>query len=207
MTALIDESVVTAAFKGELAEMENRAIKGATIAILRHAHPRFFTGPSNTSSHYHPKDEFFAGPGGDPSGARPNEVNSPYGGQVLHVRRVAVFVRLLCEADGFYGSERELALAGALCHDMAQYEEGNIHTVPLHEGRVRPLVGAVLADDLLGYYAERIVQLCEAHSGRWGYRLPTNALEKLVATADFLASRRNVGEFNPNIVDWRVKAK
>jgi len=204
---LLDEFYVRAAFKRELASITDQSMQRLAVEMLRRAHPRNFTGPSSSSGRFHPKDEYFSGPKGDISGAPPNR-GKEYGGQVLHNRRVFKFTRHLLKAHMYRESDPEyqLALACALVHDIAQYQEGQKGTVRFHEALVRELTEdiPILYPELASRW-EALIRLCEVHSGQWGRDeslFPATDLELLVHSADYLASRRETGGIDPELDDW-----
>jgi hypothetical protein len=185
-----------------LAKIANETIRDLAAAFLRRAHPRFFTAPSSATGAYHPPDEFFAGPQGDATQAPAK--GKHWGGQVLHVARVCYLTLLIADCWDCSPLERELALAGALTHDIGRYIDGKTATDPQHDSTVAALTADLATDPRFRYYYPRLVAISEAHAGRYGIRMPQDAVERAVATADYLASRPGFGGFDPypKVVDY-----
>jgi len=192
---LLNETAVRTAFAPELGRIRNAVIRELAVAFLRRAHPRFLTGPSSSTGIYHPPDEFFSAREGDPTNApaSPGET----GGMVHHCRRVAYIVALLADAWDFTQVEHDLAMAGALVHDIASYQDNEVHIDRFHDSLVRMRTDDLADLPLFGRYYEPLVAICEAHMGRHGMGEPTVPIELAVATADYLASRPGFGAFDP----------
>lgn len=175
----------TAPLADLIARISTPAIRHLVQEHLLRAPATFWSAPASTSGKYHPA--YAAGEGG----------------LIRHTRAVAHITLHLCDMIDPTTTDRDLALAAALCHDSHKVLHPGEHTNFLH-----PVLAAEAMLNLahsLGHeqyttYAHTIANAIASHMGRWNTSTrhtqtlptPTTPLEKLVHTADYLASRKHL---------------
>jgi hypothetical protein len=188
----------------ELALIKHADILELTQAVLQAAPDCFWTMPASTSGKYHPAHSL------------------GQGGLIRHTRAVVLFAVHLLEMQGTPASHREfsIAIAAAILHDCCKKLDHEQHTSFLHPLCAQELIlstaeqlwpgcmeipRATVEDALTtpapGGPTIRTIAACVAsHMGRWnvndrtGQTLPTplTPMERLIHTADYLASRKNI---------------
>jgi HD superfamily phosphodiesterase len=137
----------------------------------------FLTSASSVSLKFHPIDEAVSG------------------GKILHTRRVFWMTYMLCESQAIFGADRECLLGAALIHDLwfrGVDDETTKMTVAGHERLVRTQTRQFVDRK----YYDQIISAAECHSGRWNddkTTIPPNmTFQRLIHTADYIASRRDI---------------
>ena len=175
----------TAPLADLIALIQTPAIRHLVQEHLLRAPAAFWSAPASTSGKYHPA--YAAGEGG----------------LVRHTRAVAHITLHLCEMIDATATDRDLALAAALCHDSHKVLRPGEYTNFLH-----PVIAAdemryiatTLGHEQYTAYAHTIANAIASHMGRWNSSprhrktlpLPDSCLAELVHTADYLASRKHL---------------
>lgn len=182
MHQLVDEN-----FAQELSLIVNDSIRKFTFKMLEMSPSYFWTKPSSSTGKYHP------------------EQCQGIGGLVRHTKSVVYLANELCNTENLEGDERDAVLSACLLHDLCKYglPEGK-HTTPNHD-----YVGAFFLKaqaTKLGLdetpMLKEILGGVAWHYGIWSKRFNGQAVksypadytrvERLVHTADFVASRKEL---------------
>lgn len=175
----------------EIALITNKGIRALVRATLDACPSCFWTMPAATTGKYHPA------------------ISLGEGGLIRHTRAV---VRLCCHlchmADIAPGTcDRDIILAAAILHDCCKKYDTEKYTAFMHPQRAADLLwqqATLLAagkeDALRAAAARSIGAIIACHMGRWnvdprtGEQLPTplTPMQRLVHTADYLASRKDL---------------
>lgn len=179
--------------QAELDRIQYIDIQLLTYDTLDAAPTCFWTMPASTSGKYHPA------------------ISLGQGGLIRHTLAVCYFTRTLLEWAGVTAADKRysLALAAALLHDCCKKADDEQYTAFDHPLRAADLIrrrAAALASfevsDIEPADLDTLCGIVAAHMGRWntnpkynpGIELPTpiTALQRLVSTADYLASRKDI---------------
>lgn len=173
----------------ELELIPDASIRQLAAAVLLAAPDCFWTMPAATTGKYHPA------------------ISLGTGGLVRHTKAV---VRLTLHLLNMAGTPEEssdysLAIAAALLHDCCKKNDSETYTAFNHPTRAAQLIEQTAATMPPSCWlnASQLRALCaivESHMGRWnvdprtGATLPKplTGLQRLVHTADYLASRKDV---------------
>jgi hypothetical protein len=151
----------------------------------------FWTMPAATTGKYHPA------------------ISLGEGGLVRHTRAVVrLTAHLLAMADYQPNTlDYSMAIAAAILHDCCKKNDNETYTAFMHPQRAADLIwqqATLLAaggeDAVRDAAARTIAAIVACHMGRWhvnprtGEELPTplTPLQRLVHTADYLASRKDI---------------
>lgn len=175
-------------FRPFLDEIRSDDIRIFTEAWLQSMPAYIFHVPASSSGKYHP--EYELGEGGLKR-------------HLLNVARVAI---MLCEMQAVVENERDCVIAAALLHDMLKSGwqtdfEQNKHTrfdhPRLAAQAILDTVSPVIPEESKCLIANCII----SHMGRWNtdkytgkpdLPVPETELQKLIHTADYIASRKNI---------------
>ena len=175
----------------ELNLIHHVPLRQLTEAVLLAAPRCFWTMPASTTGKHHPS------------------FSQGEGGLLRHTRMVVRVARDLLDMQGVpEGDQRySLIVSAALLHDCCKKSDDELYTAWDHPLRARQLIVRVaeeacrpacpaytLAPELLNTLGE----LVSRHMGRWNTSryspiqlpLPRTGLERMLHTADFLASRK-----------------
>lgn len=173
----------------EIKLIQTDAIRLLVQNVLASCPTCFWHMPASTTGKYHPA--FSLGEGG----------------LIRHTRAVVHYTRHLLQMDGYTGIECDMAIAAAILHDCCKKSDDEKYTAFDHPTRAARLIQneatlmACTDDSLLPPSTVRsLCAMVAAHMGRWnvntrtGEELPTplTPLERLVHTADYLASRKDL---------------
>lgn len=175
----------------ELELIPDTALRTLAAAVLHSAPDCFWTMPAATTGKYHP------------------QISLGTGGLVRHTKAVVRLTIHLLNMAGIpeESAEYSLAIAAAILHDCCKKNDSEKYTAFDHPTRAANLIAksAAIHNTLVkgSYKASTIRTLCaivECHMGRWnvcprtGATLPTplTPLQRLVHTADYLASRKDI---------------
>lgn len=174
-------------FINELNDISDSNIRELAKIMIENADDYFFSVPASSSGKYHPD---FA-----------REV----GGLIKHTRAVVFFAECVSESFCLSTKDRDLLILSAIIHDIKKQGDGSgRHTVKEHplyaseylkrmvsEGSNASLISE---DDL-----KKVCGAVEAHMGPWGAKdglpVPSTEFEKLLQTADYIASRKEILDF------------
>ena len=174
-------------FISEMTKIKNDAWRNGCLKLIENIPDYFWTTPASTSGKYHPKCDL-----GD-------------GGLVRHSIMVSRIAVDLVEAEIFVADlpkYRDMARIAALFHDAWKLGDGSVNQTKFEH----PTIAAdwffcrakkfMNEDD-----AEEITQAIRTHMGKWTtskysdatLQKPCTAFEKLIHTADYIASRKYIG--------------
>ena len=174
-------------FKNELEDIQDTSLRVFAQNIILSAPDYFFTCPASSTGKYHPV------------------LSLGEGGLIRHTRLVEWFAMNIANAMSIEEHNRDLLIISALAHDMKKHGDGNTeYTVKDH-----PKLAAEFIDGVWNSmfhkegieYGEiqKIERLVECHMGVWGEKdgmpVPKTKLELILHTADYLASRKDMGAF------------
>lgn len=179
--------------QAELDRIKDTDLLILTTDTLDAAPACFWSMPASTSGKYHPA------------------ISLGQGGLIRHTLAVCYFTRTLLDWAGVPAEDKRysIALAAALLHDCCKKADAEQYTAFDHPIRAAELIRrrayALASFEVATIAPADIDTLCgivAAHMGRWntnpkynpGVELPTpiTALQRLVATADYLASRKDI---------------
>lgn len=172
-------------FINELNEISEENLRKFAEELIVNADDYFFTIAASTTGKYHPKFDLGTG------------------GLVRHTRCVVFFA--ICEATSrcFSDHEKNMLIVSALAHDIKKLGDGKgKYTVPDH-----PKWAAEYIKDtnkrtmLLSSDDENTIgNIVYSHMGKWGAQdgmpMPQTDLEKALQAADYIASRKEILDFD-----------
>lgn len=175
----------------EIATITNPAIRTLVRATLDAAPTCFWSMPAATTGKYHPA------------------ISLGEGGLIRHTRAVVRIAHHLCAMlDIAPGTlDFDTITAAAILHDCCKKNDNETYTAFMHPQRAADLIwqqATLLAaggeDAVRDACARTIAAIVACHMGRWnvnprtGEELPTplTPLQRLVHTADYLASRKDI---------------
>lgn len=174
-------------FANEIGYIVDENLKKFAEKVIEGADDYFFTVPASSSGKYHP--QFSLGESG----------------LVRHTRVVAFFVKCIGESMMFNQHDIDLLVIAAIAHDIKkQGDNSNGHTVGNHPEFARNYVLVLGAenDNLISMDdVKKIAAAVYSHMGKWGHEndnmpLPETEFDKALQAADYLASRREILDFD-----------
>lgn len=185
-----------AMFNNEINDIENDDLRKLATEIIAGADDYFFTIPASSTGKNHPP------------------FSSGEGGLVRHTKCVVYMVKCLCESFGIDDEyKRDMLIVAALAHDIKKQgdcAEGVGHTVHEHPLLAARYVQEVYVEsdiDLPSGFVSIIAEMISTHMGKWGaypkyigdkdpLPMPSNEFEKILQAADYLASRKEILDFD-----------
>ena len=175
-------------FKNELEDIKSDGLRKYAEQLILHADDYFFVKPASTTGKYHPT------------------LSLGEGGLVRHTRLVEWFAIKIATAMMIDERHTDYLIIAAIAHDMKKCGDGTTeYTVKEHPklaaqmlenvwNEVAPIDGVEYAD------ITKIQPIIESHMGQWGAEdgmpLPTTKMQLILHTADYLAARKEISEFN-----------
>lgn len=177
----------------ELLLIKNDTIRTITRAVLDAAPECFWTMPASTTGKYHPAHSLGEG------------------GLIRHTKAVVHLTVHLLAMEGIepHESPYSLAIAAAILHDCCKKADHERYTAFDHPLRAAKLIEATydrlaptlpdaLPDGLTLHGVRTLCALVSSHMGRWNLDTrsstelprPLTPLQRLIHTADYLASRK-----------------
>lgn len=184
-----------ALFAKEINAIKDDDLKKLATAIIFNADDYFFTIPASSTGKNHPP--FSLGEGG----------------LVRHTKCVVYMVNCLCESFNIDEYKRDMLIVAALAHDIKK--QGNtpnglgytVHEHPLLAARY--VCEVYFASDItvLNGVVGIIADLISSHMGKWGsdpkfigdkkpLPMPESDCAKILQAADYIASRREILDFD-----------
>ena len=174
-------------FRNELGDIQNEPLREFAREVILHAPDYFFTCPASSTGKYHPV------------------LSLGEGGLVRHTRLVEWFAMNIANAMSVEERNRDLLIISALAHDMKKHGDGNTeYTVKEHPKLAAEFIEGVwnsmFHKEAIEYGdIQKIERLVECHMGVFGEKdgmpVPKTKLELILHTADYLASRKDMGDF------------
>lgn len=175
----------------DIASINNPDIRALVRDVLDAAPACFWSMPASTTGKYHPAHAL-----GD-------------GGLIRHTHAVAHITRHLLAMDDITGDLADTCIAAALLHDCCKKSDHERYTSFDHPIRAAELIARVHAESASPVPRATLTSLCamvSAHMGRWnvdprsGKELPRplTPLQRLIHTADYLASRKQLSPAFPS---------
>lgn len=174
-------------FANEIGYIADENLKKFAEKVLEDADDYFFTVPASSSGKYHP--QFSLGESG----------------LVRHTRVVAFFAKCIGESMMFNQHDIDLLVIAAIAHDIKkQGDNANGHTVGNHPEIAKNyiLVVGTENENLISMDDTRkIASAVYSHMGKWGHEndnmpLPETDFDKALQSADYLASRKEILNFD-----------
>lgn len=191
----MDKKDKIALFIKEIDSINDKNLKKLATEIIAYADDYFFTIPASSTGKNHPP--FALGEGG----------------LVRHTKCVVYMVRCLCESFNIDEYKRDMLMVAALAHDIKKQgdcTEGLGYTV--HEHPVlaaRYICEVYVASDITipGGVISLIADMISSHMGKWGadpkfigdktpLPMPESDCAKILQAADYLASRKEILDFD-----------
>ena len=180
-------------FANEFKYISNENLRNFAEELIANANDYFFVVPASSSGKYHPQFDL-----GD-------------GGLVRHTRCVAFYAKCIAESREMNQEETDLLIISALAHDIKKQGENSKYTVHEH-----PTLASDYVNEIAKKFSNRqitkkqIQMICGAvasHMGKWGHNaefirgkeplpLPSNEFERALQAADYIASRKELKEFD-----------
>lgn len=189
----MDRKDKIAMFINEINDIADDGLRNLATEILANADDYFFTIPASSTGKNHPP------------------FSSGEGGLVRHTKCVVYMVKCLCESFDIDEYKRDMLIVAAIAHDIKkQGDEGVGHTVhehPLLAARyvckVYATSGIIIRNGVVSIIADMI----SSHMGKWGANpkyigdkkplpLPESDCAKILQAADYIASRREILDFD-----------
>lgn len=181
-------------FEVELNFIEDEKLRQFAMELIANADDYFFVVPGSSSGKYHP----------------PFDLGE--GGLMRHTKCVAFMTRCLCEAEMVDSKTKDLLIIGALAHDMKKQGEGEgqQHTIWEHPRLAKEYILNMqdAFPNLIGKKdANLMAEAVHSHMGKWGHYeeyakgrelmpLPLSDTQKILHSADYIASRKEIREFS-----------
>lgn len=174
-------------FANEIGYIADENLKKFAEKVIESADDYFFTVPASSSGKYHP--QFSLGESG----------------LVRHTRVVAFFAKCIGESMMFNQHDIDLLVIAAIAHDIKkQGDSTNGHTVGNHPEFARNyiLVLGTENENLISMEdIKKIAAAVYSHMGKWGHEndsmpLPETEFDKALQAADYLASRKEILDFD-----------
>ena len=190
-------------FANEIGCIKNDNLQSFAKILIANADDYFFTVPASSSGRYHPSFSL-----GD-------------GGLVRHTQCVVYWAICQAESLNFNDEDTDLLIIAALMHDIKKQGNNEGSTVREH-----PLLAADYVMDVYENNTQlnlitidQVIKICDAvrsHMGKWEYLpqytrgkepypMPSNDFEKALQSADYIASRKAVLEFDFSQTQIRAK--
>jgi hypothetical protein len=191
----MDKNDKTALFIKEINSINDKNLKKLATEIIARADDYFFTIPASATGKNHPP--FSLGKGG----------------LVRHTKCVVYMVKCLCESFNIDEYKRDMLIVAALAHDIKKQGDTpnglgyTVHEHPLLAARyvceVYFASNIVILDGVVGIIAD----LISSHMGKWGadpkfigdkkpLPMPGSDCAKILQAADYIASRREILDFD-----------
>lgn len=174
----------------QIALIPDEEIRNLTLAVLDAAPSCFWTMPASTTGKYHPHHSLGEG------------------GLIRHTQAVVHFTCHLLDMEGITADEPHysIAIAAAILHDCCKKSDSERYTAFDHPRRAAELtehIHAATGSAISPHRLRTLTSCIASHMGRWntdprsGAELPRplTPLQRLVHTADFLASRKKLLPF------------
>ena len=186
MTTYLDEDKLKM-FRNELEDIQDESLREFARNVILSAPDYFFTCPASSTGKYHPV------------------LSLGEGGLVRHTRLVEWFAMNIANAMMIEEQNKDLLIIAALAHDMKKHGDGTTeYTVKEHPKLAAEFVEGVwntmFHKEGIEYSdIQKIERLVERHMGQFGEKdgmpVPKTKLELILHTADYLASRKDMGTF------------
>ncbi len=184
-----------AMFSKEIESIVDDDLRKLATEVIACADDYFFTIPASSSGKFHPS--FSLGEGG----------------LVRHTKCVVYMVRCLCESFDIDEYKRDMLMVAALAHDIKkQGDDPNGLGYTVHEHPVlaaRYVCEVYFASDIVipNGVVSLIADMISSHMGKWGadpkfigdkipLSMPQTECEKILQAADYLASRKEILNFD-----------
>lgn len=184
-----------ALFEKEINTIKDDDLKKLATVIISNADDYFFTIPASSTGKNHPP--FSLGKGG----------------LVRHTKCVVYMVKCLCKSFNIDEYKRDMLIVAALAHDIKkQGDDPNglgytVHEHPLLAARYVCVVYAASNITILNGVVSIIADLISSHMGKWGadpkfigdkkpLPMPESDCAKILQAADYIASRREILDFD-----------
>ena len=179
-------------FTNEISDIKDEHLRAFATELIANADDYFFTVPASSSGKYHPPFDL-----GD-------------GGLVRHTRCVAYMAKSLAESYCFSDYDTDCLIVAAIAHDIKKQGSGEgKHTVWEHPELAKDYVIETFANgsfDISLKDVNKIASAVHSHMGKWGHNanflkgnmplpMPTTEFEKALQAADYIASRREILDF------------
>lgn len=175
-------------FVNEINDIKDEKLRKFAEELIGGAEDYFFIVPASSSGKYHPQFDL-----GD-------------GGLIRHTRCVTFFAECMAESMDFNEHDKDLLIIAALAHDIRKQGDNTGHTVREHPVLASELILKLQSEhpDLINKEdAKKISKAVLAHMGKWEankfpdpYPMPANDFEKALQAADYVASRKEILDFN-----------
>jgi len=179
-------------FVNEINDIKDDNIRKFAEELIGNADDYFFSVPASSSGKYHP--QFDLGKGG----------------LVRHTRCVTFIAESIAESYDLDDEYRDLLIVSALAHDIKKQGDNTGHTVREHPILASKYVKELneSAKILTKPQMEIICRAVECHMGKWEhqkkylkfgdepYPMPKSDLERALQAADYIASRKEILDFN-----------
>ena len=172
-------------FRNELDDIQDEHLKEFAKNVILSAPDYFFACPASSTGKYHPV------------------LSLGEGGLVRHTRLVEWFAMNIANAMMIEEHNKDLLIISALAHDMKKHGDGETeYTVKEHPKLAAEFLESVWkkhGDYVEQSEVEKMERLVECHMGQFGEKdgmpVPKTKLELILHTADYLASRKDMGCF------------
>ena len=180
-------------FANEIGDIKDNDLRTLATEIIANADDYFFTVAASSSGKYHPQFDL-----GD-------------GGLVRHTRCVAYMAMCMAESFDMSDYDKDALIVSALAHDIKKQGNGeSSHTVWEHPTlaseyikAIHKQIGSLVPSDVI----EKIANAVHRHMGKWGNKpnftrgntplpMPETEFEKALQAADYIASRKEILDFN-----------
>lgn len=191
----MDRKDKIAMFNNEIDDIADDGLRNLATEIIAGADDYFFTIPASSTGKNHPK--FSLGEGG----------------LVRHTKCVVYMVKCLCESFVIDEYKRDMLIVAALAHDIKKQGDTpnglgyTVHEHPLLAARYVCKVYAASDITILNGVVSIIADAISSHMGKWGadpkyigdkdpLPVPSNEFEKILQAADYIASRKEILDFD-----------
>lgn len=191
----MDRTDKIAMFSKEIESIVDDDLRKLATEVIACADDYFFTIPASSSGKFHPS--FSLGEGG----------------LVRHTKCMVYMTKCLCESFDIDEYKRDMLMVAALAHDIKKQgdcTEGLGYTVHEHPVLAARYVCEVyFASDITipGGVVSLIADMISSHMGKWGsdpkfigdktpLPMPQTDCEKILQAADYLASRKEILNFD-----------
>lgn len=173
-------------FVNELGDIADPKIREFATKMIEGADDYFFIVPASSSGKYHPTFDL-----GD-------------GGLVRHTRCVAYYAGCIAESFMFSQRDKDIIILAGLAHDIKKQGNGEgRHTVTEHPILAADYVLSIakeMPDVFTSEELSKLTQAIRSHMGKWGTKdglpAPESEFDKCLQAADYIASRKEILDFN-----------
>lgn len=170
----------------EISDIHDDKVREFAKRMVEEADDYFFVVPASSSGKYHPSFDL-----GD-------------GGLVRHTRCVVYYSECIAESFEFDSRKRDMIIVAAMAHDIKKQGDGEgKHTVtehPILAGEYLKKIAAEVPDAFTDEELNIVIQAVRSHMGKWGAKdglpLPESEFDKCLQVADYIASRKEILDFN-----------